>query len=304
MKSLNSILASTAILAIVSQSPILSPASLAARQETSKGSLEQTTFQDFAAFRSDLLSKIGSATKRVWIATDFFSDGEIVSSLFIAQYRKINVSVLLGKDRATNILSRLNYLKQNNIPVALRPKPFYPKYASLILVDNQVFGISSTLDHTNKASKPFIETLPVEQFVDFEHDFSEAAKLMNAPSMAPLPQVGRVRPNGRYYKPNESLAKKPEREQSASSQKSLRSTPSEEAAASTQGSIKSSIVPAKNPTADTPVNTSAGYRYRSGKEKPGEGVPTKLPRTTLRQELEKERERLRNSQKDEPSTAE
>lgn len=253
--------------------------------------LGRQEFRDFQSFRTELLSKIGSATKRIWIATDFLSDAEIVSSLFIAQYRKVNISVLLGKERATNILSRLNYLKQVNIPVALRPRDFYTKTPSLILIDNSVFGISTILDSsTRSSSKITLELLPSSSLPDFELKFTAAAQLQNAPKMAPLPQVGRARPNSKYYR-GKDLSK--------SSQNTERS-PShalDEQKKSMNPSESSRLAPVRAAN-ETPSNQAPdrgnSYRYQAVREKAPDGVPTRLPKTTLRQELERERGRLRS----------
>lgn len=252
-------------------------------------------FRDFQSFRTELLAKIGSATKRVWIATDFLSDAEIVSSLFIAQYRKVNISVLLGKDRATNILSRLNYLKQVNIPVALRPKDFYTKIPSLILIDNSIFGISTILDSsTRSSSKITLELLSSSSLPDFESKFTAAAQLQNAPKMAPLPQVGRARPNSKYYRgkdlsnPAQTTERSPRH---ALDEQNRSKGPSE----------PSRLTPARaandTPSSHTPDRGNS-YRYEAVREKAPEGVPTRLPKTTLRQELERERGRLRNPESD------
>ena len=252
---------------------------------------QRQEFGDFSSLRTELLSKMGGASKRIWVVTDFLSDAEIVSSLFIAQYRKLDISVLLGKDRASHILSRLNYLKQVNISVSLRPKDFYAKYRSLILIDNQIFGLNAPLDYMSKSGRYSLELLTVEQAPDFENRFSEAAKLNNAPKMAPLPQVGRPRPYSRYYKGSESSA--------SVSQTPQKGTPSKKSDTSNaQGSAGS---PGHSQSASTSTNDdgakgSSGYRYRSQGNKAPEGIPTKLPRTTLRQQLDQERDRLRSSE--------
>lgn len=259
---------------------------------------QRQEFSDFSSLRADVLSKIGGASKRIWVVTDFLSDAEIVSSLFIAQYRKLDISVLLGKDRASHILSRLNYLKQVNIPVSLRPKDFYAKYRSMILIDNQIFGINVSLDHMNKNGRYVLELLTTEQIPDFENRFSEAAKLKNAPQMAPLPQVGRARPNSRYYKSSESSA--------SSSQNTPKSTPTKQIETSSAHSSASSPglsdATAIAPNED-PAKSPSGYRYRSQRNKAPEGIPTKLPKTTLRQQLEQERERLRSHESTKPPAA-
>lgn len=249
-------------------------------------------FTDFSGLRAELLSKIGGASKRIWLVTDFFSDAEIVSSLFIAQYRKLDISVLLGKDKASNILSRLNYLKQVNIPVSLRPKDFLPKYRTVMLIDNQIFGVNASLDHMNKSGRYTLELLTAEQGQDFENRFSEAAKLKNAPQMAPLPQVGKPRPNSRYYKGSESSAPVV---QTPPKNKPSKQFETSSSANSAGGSPERSDASSTTPN-DDPAKGASSYRYRSQGRKAPEGIPTKLPRTTLRQQLDQERERLRNSE--------
>jgi hypothetical protein len=282
---------------------LATPISFAQKSEGSSGERSLQEFPDFPSLRTDVLAKFGSASKRIWLATDFLTDAEIVSSLFIAQYRKVNISVLLGKDRATNILSRLNYLKQVNIPVALRPKEFYAKHPTILLIDNQLYALSIPLDYMTRTSRSSLEPLGVELLQDFELRFNEAAKLQNAPKMAPLPQVGRSRPNSRYYKITESKGTAPP------------STPSQSnSAAPRSGSSSVSDMESAQPAKPSPYQSktsndgtsgqNASYRYRSGRQKPPEGIPTRLPKTTLRQELQRERERMRNNDQEQGSPAE
>lgn len=244
-------------------------------------------FPDFANLRTEILAKIGSASKRVWLTTDFLTDADIVSSLFIARYRKIEISVLLGRDRATNVLSRLNYLKQVNIPVSLRPRGFYSKHPTILLIDNQIYGISRNLDHTARNSRSVIQSLSDIELKNFESQFLEAAKLQNAPEMAPLPRVGRARPNARYYKASESTTNGPG---------GMRQT----GTVAPQTQEKSPFAGRARMNNDTPIqnpNQGPSYRYRAARDRAPEGVPTRLPRTPLHQELQRERERvLRNNQ--------
>jgi len=268
------------------------PFSFAHKSEGSSDERSLQEFPDFPSLRTEVLTKFGSASKRILLATDFLTDAEIVSSLFIAQYRKVSISVLLGKDRATNILSRLNYLKQVNIPVALRPKEFYAKYPTILLIDNQLYAISISLDYMTRKSRSSLEPLGAEHLQDFELRFNEAAKLQNAPKMAPLPQVGRARPNSRYYKSTESKGTAAPRSGSRSASD----------AESTQ-SAKPSPYQSKT-SSDGTSGENASYRYRSGRQKAPEGIPTRLPKTTLRQELQRERERMRNNDQEHGSPAE
>lgn len=262
-----------------------------ATSDQARAADERQEFSEFSSLRADILSKIGGATKRIWIVTDFMSEAEIVSSLFIAQYRKLDVSVLLGKERSTHVLSRLNYLKQVNIPVSLRPKDFYAKYRTVMLMDNQIFGLNTSLDYMSKKGQHVLESLSAEQVADFENRFSEAAKLKNAPQMAPLPQVGRRRPNSRYYKSSESSDLTNQAPQKNDPAKQIEtSAPVGNITDPLDRSDASSAIPNKDSE-----KSITGYRYRGKGGKAPEGIPTKLPRTTLRQQLEQERERLRNS---------
>lgn len=250
-------------------------------------------FKDFQSLRSEVLTNIGKAKKRVWIASDYLTDAELVSSLFIAKYRKIDVSVLLGKDRAANILSRLSYLKQVNIPVALRPRDFFARYPTIFLIDEKLYGLSIPLDHMTRVTRSSLELLSSDLVSDFLTRFNEAAKLQNAPNMAPLPQVGRPRPNSRYYKKLESPSAGVQKTAPSSNQNqpySEKATPP----ASSSDKLANGFSDEGNNRQPSPSSEGSTYRYRNRRQKPPEGIPTRLPKTTLRQELLRERERQRS----------
>src|SRR5690348_2584680 len=78
-----------------------------AESETAPTTKRYETFSDL---RADVLDLISAATQRLWLTTDYLTDGEIVSALYIAQYRKLDVKVLLGRAKANVYMSRLNYL--------------------------------------------------------------------------------------------------------------------------------------------------------------------------------------------------
>ncbi len=46
---------------------------------------------------------IGRAQERVWVATSYFTDGDVLASLHIAKFRKVDVRVLL-EARTANCL--------------------------------------------------------------------------------------------------------------------------------------------------------------------------------------------------------
>jgi hypothetical protein len=252
-------------------------------------------FQDFAGMRSELLTRIGGASKRILLVTDYLTDAEIVSSLHIAQYRKLQVSVLLGRERATNILSRLNYLKQVNIPVAIRPKNFQSTYSTMLLIDNSLISINANLDHQVRQKKLTILGLAPETIAPFEAGFTEAANLNNAPDMAPLPQVGRPRQKSHYYKAPQTAP-------------AADRTPPTGSTAVKSGISSSGETPARPEVASKPKDaatsaesTEGVFRYKAIREKPSTGIPTKLPKTTIMQR--RDRDRAVSSQQDGPASS-
>lgn len=156
-------------------------------------------FEGFSALRHMLLEAIASAQTRVWLTTEFLSDGEIVTALYLAQYRKLDVKVLLGKRKAQSMLSRLNYLKQQKVPVWLRPDSFKAPTATALLVDNQLFWIDAELDSMSRAK--IFEAKPAtnENFQSYIRDFSSAAAQEIPAIGATLPMVGRAFSGGRTY---------------------------------------------------------------------------------------------------------
>jgi hypothetical protein len=125
-------------------------------------SIATRRFEDFPALRNDLLEMIGSATTRVWLVSDFLTDGEVVAALYIAQYRKINVQVLLGQEKANRYMSRLTFLHSQGIPVLLAPAGFPNFGATALLIDEKLLAIDSDLDFMTKG-RPYsvtYESLP------------------------------------------------------------------------------------------------------------------------------------------------
>ena len=57
-------------------------------------------FSEFTELRNQILNLMGLAQNRIVIVTDFLSDGEISTALFLAKYRKIQVRVFLGQKKA------------------------------------------------------------------------------------------------------------------------------------------------------------------------------------------------------------
>lgn len=234
------------------------------------------THGTFSNLRADLLARIGGASKQILIATNFLTDADIVSSLYIAQYRKVQISVLLGRDRASHILSRLGYLKQVNIPVALRPVSFYSEWPTIMMLDDKLFSINSELDYLSKSKTFVIKPIDGSLNPAFEKAFQEAALNKDTPTVKPLPLVGGQYKGGKGRRLHQPSAQSPD--------------PSSEQASN----------PIQMPSKDAEIGGTTGadgvYRYRRVKDRPGAGVPTKLPKMTLREELERQRAAARARQ--------
>ena len=100
----------------------------------------------FRAMRSEILNLIGTARNRIWLATDYLTDGEIVAALYIAQYRKLDVRVLLGPERANSYMSRLSFLKKQSIPVYLKTSSLRFASPTGLLVDQRLYVADSDLN--------------------------------------------------------------------------------------------------------------------------------------------------------------
>lgn len=109
-------------------------------------------FSSYKQMKNSLLDIIGSAKNRVWLYTDYLTDGEIVTSLYIAKYRKIDVAVVLGPEKVYGYMSRINYLKSHKIPVFLYRGPNDSK-TSRVLVDTKLYRIDSDLNFLTKINK-------------------------------------------------------------------------------------------------------------------------------------------------------
>jgi hypothetical protein len=242
-------------------------------------------FSDFAGLRAELLSMIGAASRRVFVCTDFLTDADIVSSLYIAQYRKVNIKVLLGRDKASHMLSRLSYLQQVSIQTSLRPKDFYPASSTLLLIDDRLVTISINLDYLTRSKGLTITTQPIEDVAAFDTAFQLAMSGQAAPTQKPLPKVGRPRLDSKALRPLEANG-----------------TP----ISTGEKSVKAPERPVTGDSPDkTPKNPApqAAYRYKAVKDKPQNGIPTKLPKTTISQERERQRQRaLSNGADSEAST--
>lgn len=167
------------------------------------------TYDSFSTLRNDILDFISSANERVWLHTDYLTDGEIVTSLFVAKYRKIDVKVLLGRKKSNAYMSRLNYLKNQNIPVFLKPLNFKSNAVTAILIDNELIYIDGELDFMSRYKKFNAYRASPEETEAYVSIFSDAANL-GVPAVAKaLPLVGRKNAAAPVYSPTTSSSSGP-----------------------------------------------------------------------------------------------
>lgn len=166
--------------------------------------------QSFPELRAAILNQIGSATQRVWLATDYLTDGEICAALYLAQYRNINVQVLLGRKSANQYMSRLKFLKDQNIPVFLKPLNFSDKAPTTLLVDDKLLRVDSDLNFLGKSPSYAMKTVTdAGQVQSFVNEFNAASQQKIKAVPKPVPLVGRPGVSNPAYQPPVSLPPSP-----------------------------------------------------------------------------------------------
>ena len=170
----------------------------------------EKSLSNYGALREEILNAIGASKQRVWIATNFLTDGEIVTALFLAKYRKIDTKVMVDSSRVNHYMSRVSDLKRNNIPVFLLPDHFAYAKDTYILTDNKGYKIDADLNHAQTKSIYLMTSLPANESARFAVTFEKALDSSKAVVVKPVPLVGKAggRGRGSAYRPNGD-AKKP-----------------------------------------------------------------------------------------------
>ena len=166
--------------------------------------------RNFSELREEVLQIISKSQKRIWLTTDFLTDGDIVTALYFAKVRKLHVFVLLGQKKARDYRSRLNYLKQNNIPTYIRPKNLRPSTQTLIYSDSRLYKINRDLNTYDKEKASVINLGSPAELADYKKDFIQAIKNPRDVKAKPVPLLGR-RGKNNYYKKHSGYAPKPSR---------------------------------------------------------------------------------------------
>lgn len=134
-------------------------------------------FDDFISLRTDLSDMVSVATTRVWLVSDFLSDGDLVAALYMAKYRKIDVQVMLGQARANNYMSRMDFLRKQGIPVFLKPDKFPDFGISTVLIDEKFLTIDSPLDFMIKDRQFTVTYENYKKTRQFMESFADATNL-------------------------------------------------------------------------------------------------------------------------------
>lgn len=173
----------------------------------------QKNFADFVTLKKDLMGILSSAKERIWLVSDFVTDGDTVAALYVAQYRKVNVQVLLGRRKANSYMSRLGFFKRQNVPVFLKPDRFSFKSPTSILVDKKLYFVDAEMDFLVPNRHPIMREGSDEEAVKFEQDFISAFKEALPATPKPVREVGRIappenrvraRPSKAIYSPEEA----------------------------------------------------------------------------------------------------
>ena len=173
-------------------------ATATANENTSQSNVATRRMENFGDLRNEILNSIGGATKRIWLASEFLSDGEIVSALYVAQYRKVNVQVLLGRGKSNSYMSRLNYLKAQNIPVYLKPPSMRGGPATALLTDDSLITVNGELDFLARNRRFDLSVANAAEAAKFEAEFATAVQQGIPARASALPLVGRAKNEGKY----------------------------------------------------------------------------------------------------------
>jgi hypothetical protein len=156
------------------------------------------TFTSFADAKSVLLDQMGMAKESIQLYTELLTDADIVSALYLAQYRKVNTTVMLGRADSQHFLSRLRDLKKQHIAVFEAPPQFPTQHRTVLAIDGQIPQVfDAPLDYRTRAKSFRIQTATSPQLELYRRFFGEVLSTGVVPRDSPnLPKVGRASPPG------------------------------------------------------------------------------------------------------------
>ncbi len=170
---------------------LLLMATLTSRARSESTNLE-LTFSEYGRMRDFVMEQIASAKSRVWLVTDYLTDGDIAAGLFVAKYRKIDTQVLLSQQKSQKYMSRLGNLKSNNIPVYLKPNSFESEFPTTLLIDDRLYSLDSELDFLSKQKVFTMVRGTTPEVYEFARLFALAVDEKNIAKPKDIPLVGRA----------------------------------------------------------------------------------------------------------------
>lgn len=129
-------------------------------------------FNDFDGLRDALLAEIAAANRRVWLISEFVSDHDIALSLYIAKFRKLDVQVILGRERLAGFLSQHRYLVSHQVPLKVIAGVYRP---TLLVCDKKVLRVNSDLDLLSEQRSFTLSRVKAKQFKQFDSLIEKAS---------------------------------------------------------------------------------------------------------------------------------
>ena len=99
-------------------------------------------FAGFDNLSNMVVAAIGRATQRVWLVSSYMSDYDISLALYLAAVRQLDVRVVLGQERAQELLSQYDYLRTQRVVVRLASAID----STVLICDNKMYRINIDLD--------------------------------------------------------------------------------------------------------------------------------------------------------------
>jgi hypothetical protein len=150
------------------------------------------TYVDFTIMRDDLLKLIGRGKQKVWLATDYLTDGNIVTALYLAKYKDVDVKVLLDGAKSNEYMSRLPFLQKHNTPVFIKPPNILPVAPTLLVVDKETYRLDSALNFMTKQGQFSLVQQSPRKSKELIAAFSTALQAPITAIAKPIPNVGRA----------------------------------------------------------------------------------------------------------------
>jgi len=149
---------------------------------------------DYAEVRSEILNMISGAGRRVWISSEMLSDSDIAAALLVAQFRRLDVQVMIGPKGNSEPLSRVPNLVQQGINAFVRPRNLAMRFQTAIITDERMVWVDASLDPYVMRGMVAVEPAGDQERMAHEQAFGVPAdNKVRASSKVSNKRVGRQR---------------------------------------------------------------------------------------------------------------